>query len=259
MNGIIFAGDSFTWGQGLYYYSDLPRLFYPEFNQYINDNVTSSHRLFKNLKSFSRLVSNHFNTFEIKKEENGGSDDEALEFIDGLFKNNFIYNDFDFAILQTTQPFRTKFDFIYDGIEYNLNLNPWNNQFYKHHDIFLKWLESNNYTYEDFEEIHIKQIINKIKNKFIELESNGIKCLLFCWTKDYINDIKSDLFLNDRFIKIDYNDESFDCLDHLTLKYNQFLIINDPYFKKPPLDLHTSLKAQVLIAKSIIKKINTLL
>ena len=259
MKGIIFAGDSFTWGQGLYYYSNLPRLFYPEFNQYIKDNITKSHKLFKNLKSFSRLVSNHFNTFEIKKKENGGSDEESLEFIDDLFKNDFIYDDFDFVILQTTQPFRTKFNFIYDGIEYNLNLNPWNNQFHEHHDIFLKWLENNNYTYEDFEEIHIKQIVNKIKNKFIELESNGIKCLLFCWTKDYINNIKTDSFLNDRFVKIDYNNELFDCLDHLTSKYNQFLIINDPYFEEPPKDLHTGLKAQVLIAKSIIKKINTFL
>jgi len=259
MKGIIFAGDSFTWGQGLYFYSKLPRLFYPEFNQYGGINVTKSHMLFKNSKSFVRLVSNYFNTFEIKKEGNGGSDDESLEFIDNLFKNDFIYDDFDFVILQTTQPFRTKFDFIYNGIEYNLNLNPWIKEFHEHHDIFLKWLESNKYTYEDFEEIHIKQIVNKIKNKFIELESNGIKCLLFCWTKDYINGIKSNEFLNDRFVKIDYNDESFDCLDHLTLKYNQFMIINDPYFEEPPKDLHTSLEAQTLIANSIIKKIKTLL
>ena len=116
MKGIIFAGDSFTWGQGLYFYSKLPRLFYPKFNQPGGDNVTKSHILFKNLKSFARLVSNHFNTFEIKKEKNGGSDDEALQFIDDLFENDFIYDDFDFAILQTTQPFRTKFDFIYNGV-----------------------------------------------------------------------------------------------------------------------------------------------
>ena len=66
MKGIIFAGDSFTWGQGLYFYSELPRLFYPPFNQYIGDNVTKSHRLFKNTKSFTRLVSNYFNTPQLK-------------------------------------------------------------------------------------------------------------------------------------------------------------------------------------------------
>jgi hypothetical protein len=259
MNGIIFAGDSFTWGQGLYFYSELPRLFYPPFNEYIGDSVTKSHRLFKNTKSFARLVSNYFNTFEIKKEINGGSDEESLEFIDDLFKNDFTYNDFDFVILQTTQPFRTKFDFVYDDVEYNLNLNPWIKEFHEHQDIFLKWLDSNNYTYEDFKKIHIKQIINKIKNKFIELESNGIKCLLFCWKEDYIDGIKNDIFLNDRFIQIDYQNEVFDCLDHLSSKYNQFTIINDPYFEEPPLDFHTSLEAQTLIANSIIKKIKTLL
>jgi hypothetical protein len=55
--------------------------------EYIGDNVTKSHRLFKNSKSFVRLVSNYFNTFEVKKEGNGGSDGESLEFIDNLFDN----------------------------------------------------------------------------------------------------------------------------------------------------------------------------
>jgi len=259
MNGIIFAGDSFTWGQGLYYYSDLPNIQLPPPNQYIKEYITEAHNQFKNSQRFGRIVANYFNTFELIKDINGGSDAESLEFIDNLFKNKFVYGDFDFVILQTTQPFRTKFDFIYDGIEYNLNLNPWIKEFHEHHDIFLKWLESNNYTYEDFEKIHIKQIVNKIKNKFIELESNGIKCLLFCWTDDYINDIKFDSFLNDRFVSIDYNNESFNCLDHLTSKHNEFTIANDPYFKESPRDGHTSLEAQTLIANSIIKKIKTLL
>ena len=125
--------------------------------------------------------------------------------------------------------------------------------------MFLKWCELHNYTYEDFEKIHIKQIINKIKNKFIELELKGIKCLLFCWTDDYIDSIFSDNFLNDRFIKIDYENESYNSLNHLTSNHNQFTIINDPYFEEPPKDLHTSLGAQTLIARSIIKKIKTLL
>ena len=93
MKGIIFAGDSFTWGQGLYFYSKLPRLFYPEFNEPGRDNITKSHILFKNSKSFPRLVSNYFNTFEIKKEGNGGSYAESLEFIYDLFKNDFVYDE----------------------------------------------------------------------------------------------------------------------------------------------------------------------
>ena len=61
---------------------------------------------------------------------------------------------------------------------------------------------------------------------------------------------KTSNFLNNRFIQIDYKNESFDCLDHLSSKYNQFTIIHDPYFEKPPKDLHTSLEAQTLIANS---------
>ena len=28
--GMVFAGCSFTWGQGLYFYSDLPNLYMPK-------------------------------------------------------------------------------------------------------------------------------------------------------------------------------------------------------------------------------------
>jgi hypothetical protein len=47
MNGIVFAGDSFTWGQGLYYYSKLPGLKIPKTGHYLDTYVTPSHRRFK--------------------------------------------------------------------------------------------------------------------------------------------------------------------------------------------------------------------
>lgn len=30
MKGVLFGGCSFTWGQGLYFYSDLPNLYNPK-------------------------------------------------------------------------------------------------------------------------------------------------------------------------------------------------------------------------------------
>ena len=46
--GIIFAGCSFTWGQGLYFYSDLPRQKYPlnEFT-FNREELTDAHLRFK--------------------------------------------------------------------------------------------------------------------------------------------------------------------------------------------------------------------
>ncbi|NBU82781.1 MAG: hypothetical protein EBS55_14155, partial [Flavobacteriaceae bacterium] len=103
MNGIIFAGDSFTWGQGLYYYSNLPNLKIPKTGHYIDTYVTPSHRKFKDTKRFARLVANEFETFELAKIGNGGSDYESLDFIDDIFKKNgYKYEDISYVIFQST-------------------------------------------------------------------------------------------------------------------------------------------------------------
>ena len=64
MKGIIFGGCSFTWGQGLYFYSDLVDLKYPESEYVFNQKeITDAQIKFKNTLYYPRLVSNHFNTF----------------------------------------------------------------------------------------------------------------------------------------------------------------------------------------------------
>lgn len=44
MKGILFGGCSFTWGQGLYFYSDLPNLYNPSklLHQIISNDIIQS-------------------------------------------------------------------------------------------------------------------------------------------------------------------------------------------------------------------------
>ena len=63
VKGIIFAGCSFTWGQGLYYYSNLPTLKEPDPFCYDGNLVEQSHIKFMESVRFPRLVANHFKTF----------------------------------------------------------------------------------------------------------------------------------------------------------------------------------------------------
>ena len=62
--GIVFAGCSFTWGQGLYYYSKMETLKEPAPEQYEHKLVTDAHKRFMATLRFPRLVANHFKTFE---------------------------------------------------------------------------------------------------------------------------------------------------------------------------------------------------
>jgi len=256
MNGIIFAGDSFTWGQGLYFYSELPnQIQIPLLGHYIKEYVTESHKNFKNTKRFARLVANHFETFELVKIDNGGSDQQSLDFIDDIFKSGYTYKDISYVIFQTTHFSRTKFDFVYKDIQYFIEINAWTKLNKITKDAFNNWLIENNYTFDDYEQLHKKQIFDKIKNKFKELELNGIKSKIMCWTCDYIDLIKNDEYMNDKFIPILYDNKNIDCFDQFMEDYPEMMIKSDPYFKNPIEDHHLSLNAQKIVTNSIINKI----
>ena len=71
--GMIFAGCSFTWGQGLYYYSNMSTLRQPAPEQYDFKLVTHAHKRFMASLRYPRLVANHFGTFELVKKEMGSA------------------------------------------------------------------------------------------------------------------------------------------------------------------------------------------
>ena len=62
--GMIFAGCSFTWGHGLYYYSNLPTIKEPPPDAYDAKLVNYSHLKFMESVRYPRIVADHFNSFE---------------------------------------------------------------------------------------------------------------------------------------------------------------------------------------------------
>ena len=90
MKGIIFAGDSYTWGQGLHFYSDLPNEGWNDDGYNEGKNVTTSHIKFIESQRFARKVANHFNTFEVCRPYNGGNNDEIFEFLDDIYDRDYL-------------------------------------------------------------------------------------------------------------------------------------------------------------------------
>lgn len=257
INGLLFAGDSFTWGQGLYYYSGLPNIYIPSPGHYIDDCVSPAHKKYVKIKRYARLVSNNFDTFELVKRNNGGSDIDSLDFINDVFKHgNFNYKDISYVIFQTTQFMRSPFEIEINGKLLQFNFNNSTQKMHNLHDIFIKWLYENNYSLEDYEKLHAKQVFNKIKNKFIELELNGVSCKILSWTNEYVDLINNDEYMSKRFIKILHNNEIINTFHDLMNSYPELMIANDSYFKHSVGDGHLSLNAHKIIANSIIKNIN---
>jgi len=78
--GIIFAGCSFTWGQGLWYYMNSSTVQEDIKNGYTPHLQQSQHLAFKDAVRFPRLVANHFKTFELVQPKNGGANHQIIKF-----------------------------------------------------------------------------------------------------------------------------------------------------------------------------------
>ncbi len=86
----------------------------------------------------------------------------------------------------------------------------------------------------------------------------GIKTKLLSWTPDYVNIIKNDKFLNERFITLKYNDNEYNCIQDLTTENSNLIIRNDfKNLKNPPMDSHISKECHNVIANNIIENINS--
>jgi len=256
MNGLIFGGDSFTWGQGLYYYSNLPNIKRPPRNQFKQDYVTKAQREYKDANRFARIVASYFKTFEITRQENGGSDYDVFKFLDNTFQD-FEKEEISYFIFQTTQSFRSPFTFTYKGREYSLHINTYMGLEDKDSEAFYGWLKENEYDFATFRLLHKKQIVEKIKNKFVELENSKIKCRLLFWTNDYLDLINDDPFLSGKIIGINYQNECYLSIDDLMKAFPNFCIESDlEYFKEnPPPDSHMTLEAHKIVADNIIERL----
>ena len=265
MKGIVFGGCSFTWGQGLYYYHGLETLKEPPANQYIAQYVRPAHLRYMESIRFPRLVANYFDTFEVVKFQNGGSEDETIKFIDYIFDSNnnthtylhtdkFNFSEIEYIIIQTSQPTRNSFTFTLNDETYSMNLQGSNPDERKP---FFQYLEQNNITYDEWLNSFIKEQVDRLKIEMKFYEGKGIKVRLLCWERDFISSILADEFLNDRLIRISYfngtQNKKYETIREL-MKENPSMEIQNDFqsFTTPPKDHHPSRRCHEVIAENII-------
>lgn len=255
--GIVFAGCSFTWGQGLYYYSNVESLKYPEKDSsFIIGNLTEYQIKYMESKRFARIVSNHFDAVEFVSETNGGTDKTTAEYWQKHIGNHkhYPFTDFSHVIFQLTQPQRSYTTFEINNKKYSLRPFFDNETNY---DLFIKWIEINNLTFDDWYFLHTKETLNFVKEKLIYFEENGIKTYVLSWPDEYIPFIYEDEFLFERFINFKYKNVIFDSLESLMLIPEMKISTDIKHLKREINDDHPSLSCHKLIAESIINKITS--
>lgn len=269
MKGLLFGGCSFTWGQGLYFYSELNRLVYPKTEYgYSAKDITDAQIKFKDTIRFPRLVADHFKTFEVFKNVNGGSEDESFDFFDYIFSDQsknrqhshfgydrYQYDDFEFIILQLSQLYRNKFYFELDGVTEFSNFTPKSD--YADTTKLLKWMDVNNFNEDEWGSQLSEQQLKRLIERLLFYEEKGIKTLILPWEDQMLHLLKSNEFLNKRLIPINYNNNKFDTIDELQKKHKNMVIKYDYEFfgEKTPEDHHPSKLCHKVLSESIINHI----
>lgn len=278
--GIAFAGCSFTWGQGLYYYSNLPTIQEPMPNHFDRWLVRSAHVSYMESIRYPRLVATHFNTFEEVHPYNGGSDESIIDFWtrtfdprrdkirhmndDGVYSvsdPNYNYNEFAYFVYQFTQPERTRTEFMYQGKKYHFNVhyaihrapdNPNFEEMDRNMEVFGHWLLEQGMTYEQWEIQHRISVMNQVKTMLQNFENHGVRTKVIVWPHNMTETIDNDPWMKERRVMLKYKGEEHPNIDSL-FRYPEMKIDTDNYyFKVTPGDHHPSLMCHQVIANSLI-------
>lgn len=272
--GMIFAGCSFTWGQGLQYYSNLPTLIENSPYGYEPEFWTLAHHKFKNKVRWPKLVADHLDSFEIVHPKNGGSNQQILNYwkhclnwkpenqsVPAFRPNEFDivekinYKEISHFVLQLTQFMRDKVEFSVDGQHVNIELQAAWDEHRPYKKLFEKWFL--NQPYKNLGEYHdliYSATIRKIKSFFQECEYNGVKCFLMCWPYEWVEYINKDPWLKERFIDFHYKEKIYTSIEMLHRHNPETVIISDhEYFDEPPIDTHPNLLCQKIIADNVIR------
>jgi hypothetical protein len=269
--GMIFAGCSFTWGQGLYYYSNMQTLVEPPPNQYKVELVKDTHIEYMKSLRFPRFVANHFNTYELCQPWNGGASYSIHDWWRRCFmvkddpeknKGNhpaipptYNYEDISHVFYQFTQWHRAQspawLDNPYPSAHCDVLDNP----------KFVQWLIDNNLTVDQYIDQAKRKDVQDVKEFLQTFVDKGIKVYVMSWPSDLVNYLEQDDWLRNRMIKFDYKGIQYPSIEHMMdttvnrqIANPELTIYRDiEEFDQTPQDMHPSKLCHRVIADNIIK------
>ena len=174
VKNIIFAGDSFTWGEGLELEDKLARKFIKdtcdtEFGYYQPKYYDIQHQgYFESIRTksrFSSQVASHFNVMDIVPKSNGGDNLGAINFINGILSEWGVDN-FSHAILNLTEEMRS---LVPNNVRENIFIKElkWDMVHYYESE----WVEALWYCYlsmkDSVDSIHDSKVFENLKSNWI--------------------------------------------------------------------------------------------
>lgn len=243
--GILFLGCSFTWGEGLYFYSGLADDILKENHYFIHKELRDCHHEFRKKYRFPRLVADALDTWEWTSDiGNGGSNMTHYNYVvhENLKWNNIKYEDFGLFVWQLTSPVRD-----YPGG-------------------YEKMAMFNDDEHKQIIEEEVKTHILYVNRIAKEFERRGIKVLILSWPKDYEIHPDCPQEFKDRMVHFEFEGNTYRNLDELIRKHP---IKDDAGYNIPPIsimddfgpkgyqknDSHLNLRGHEIVKEGILKKL----
>jgi hypothetical protein len=281
IKAMAFGGCSFTWGQGLHYYSALDSIV-PDTSYGYNSILHSVvHHLFREKWRWPSRVANHFGTVALTHYKNGGANDLIVDYWDACFRHSFEarvgsfnklethvmtqpikYSDVSHFVFQFTSWMRTKFPVPVNGQTKfldsydvaDVNRPDYVEAFEKYFESLASEPSVKNTALGEFHRGIIKKDVDDAKQLLQRLEEQGIKTYVLCWPWEHSELIENDEWLSSRFIKFNYNNKTYRCLEEMMRDEVGLSIETDyDFFDEPPIDGHPRFKCHQLIADTVIK------
>ena len=261
MNVFLFLGCSFTWGEGLQYYSELPSVIFHTHHTFDSREITYPQYQFIKKNRFARLVADRLNGIEIVTAVNGGNHTTMTnmlfrptefipDYINGDPKNYrkesfFNKNEITHIVIQFTDVYRDNFESCGASIKWNRPA--------QHQYCIEKGISA-----EEFEKDGIRYILRNFKKELEPYIELNVKFAFLMWRHKFWYDVILEEefgFFKNNLIEIQQNNNICYSIDGLTNTGKKFTIHSDFCEKGYQCgDAHLSLEGHKIIAESIIKK-----
>lgn len=259
MNVFLFLGCSFTWGEGLQYYSGLPSVVFHEKHTFSPSEITYPQYQFIRKNRFAALVANKVNGIDIVQANNGGNNVDNIYYLIEKTKKNVLNSDIlrldketafkkeelTHIVIQFTEIYRDKFESM--GAE-----KDWSRQ--QQYDYCVE----RGISALDFEKDGIRYILRKYLQQLQPYIEIGVKVGFLMWHHvGWYDVICEDEFsyIKENLIKIKDKKIEYISIWDFTDNGNRYSIQSDFLHKGLQRgDSHLSFEGHKIIAESIYTK-----
>jgi hypothetical protein len=261
--GVIWCrGCSFTFGEGLQFFSNLKSVTIPKQHMFDYEQLTHAQYRFIQNNRYSKLLADLLGGIDVNSSKNGGSNDgiykelrllsindKEIKIKDRLGYNRETYtrlDEIDYIVIQFTNIYRD--ELLINGKVYpQLNIVTGVNEYIK---TYLK----DDLTFDDYTKILCEQTIKKFKNVFktIEQQKPDIKIRVFSWESELDEYLRLDEYFKDKTITFNYKDKEYKTLRDIVYSKSK-LTIQETFHPNCRNDQHMNLEGHGLIAESIFK------